>query len=223
MRKDGGYKNRWKEDEVDERVVSVWTEKKFGIGQRAILLRTPNGNVLWDCITYLDQETADKVRMLSASLLTLPLRGSRSSLTADSMPSSSLIRTTSALWSSTFQCPLYLAYADRGWLFRPRLNEPTAKSSTSPQLDKLDLHLLTETYTQIVPGVTAAICGGHFEGSMCLHWEDKLFIADTLLTVPISSKKAWSGLVWSSLLTTTSFPFLTQIIPSQRRNQTTSQ
>lgn len=34
---------------------------KFAIGQRAILLLTPHGNVLWDCITYLDQETVDKV------------------------------------------------------------------------------------------------------------------------------------------------------------------
>ena len=61
---------------------------KFGIGQRAILIQTPNGNVLWDCITLLDQETVDKVTQLQKEKLqvficrlTLPdhvLRGARS-------------------------------------------------------------------------------------------------------------------------------------------------
>lgn len=38
------------------------TRKQFGIGQRACLIQTPHGNVLWDLIAYLDQETVDKVR-----------------------------------------------------------------------------------------------------------------------------------------------------------------
>ena len=33
----------------------------------------------------------------------------------------------------------------------------------------------------IVPGVTAIKAGGHFDGSLVLHWEKKLFIADTLM------------------------------------------
>jgi glyoxylase-like metal-dependent hydrolase (beta-lactamase superfamily II) len=37
-----------------------------------------------------------------------------------------------------------------------------------------------------VEGVTAVKAGGHFDGSLVLHWEDKLFIADTLVTVPVS-------------------------------------
>lgn len=62
---------------------------KFAIGQRAILIQTPSGNVLWDCITLLDQETVDKVIQLQNEKiypfflfrLTIPdhvLRGSRS-------------------------------------------------------------------------------------------------------------------------------------------------
>jgi glyoxylase-like metal-dependent hydrolase (beta-lactamase superfamily II) len=37
-----------------------------------------------------------------------------------------------------------------------------------------------------VPGVTAIKVGGHFEGSMVLHWEGHLFIADTFVNVPVS-------------------------------------
>ena len=39
--------------------------QKFGIGQRAILIRTGEGNILWDCIAYLDSDTVEKVRFLS--------------------------------------------------------------------------------------------------------------------------------------------------------------
>lgn len=35
-------------------------------------------------------------------------------------------------------------------------------------------------------GVTAIKVGGHFEGSMVLHWDGHLFIADTFVNVPVS-------------------------------------
>ncbi len=40
---------------------------------------------------------------------------------------------------------------------------------------------------EILPGVTAIKTGGHFDGSLVLHWEEKLFIADTFITVPVSA------------------------------------
>ena len=33
--------------------------------------------------------------------------------------------------------------------------------------------------------MTAIKVGGHFAGSLVLHWDDKLFIADTFVTVPV--------------------------------------
>lgn len=38
-----------------------------------------------------------------------------------------------------------------------------------------------------VEGVTAIVAGGHFDGSMILHYRDKIFIADTMMTAPVSS------------------------------------
>lgn len=49
----------------------------------------------------------------------------------------------------------------------------------------------TET---ILPGVTAIKAGGHFSGSLVLHWNDQLFIADTIMTVPVCGT---SGLLFS--------------------------
>jgi hypothetical protein len=42
----------------------IATTPIMGIGQRALLLRTPRGNVLWDCITYIDDATVDIVEKL---------------------------------------------------------------------------------------------------------------------------------------------------------------
>jgi glyoxylase-like metal-dependent hydrolase (beta-lactamase superfamily II) len=47
---------------------------------------------------------------------------------------------------------------------------------------------LTEPYTPILPqeidGVTAILTGGHFPGSLLLHWNGILFNADTFFTSP---------------------------------------
>jgi hypothetical protein len=58
------YRNKWKCLADDDRFWSLWTEPKFAIGQRAILIKTPLGNILWDCITYLDRETVEWINEL---------------------------------------------------------------------------------------------------------------------------------------------------------------
>src|SRR3954453_18129420 len=38
-------------------LIGIGSQPHFGIGQRALLVRTPQGNVLWDCISLLDAAT----------------------------------------------------------------------------------------------------------------------------------------------------------------------
>jgi glyoxylase-like metal-dependent hydrolase (beta-lactamase superfamily II) len=47
----------------------------------------------------------------------------------------------------------------------------------------------TLEHTEVLPGITAAICGGHFDGSMVLHssHHNSLFVADAILAVPSAS------------------------------------
>ena len=78
--------------------------------------------------------------------------------------------TTWADWSATFQCPVYISKVDSVWA--NRTDDPGA-----------DLRPLDEPASELLPGVTAVIAGGHFEGSMVLHWNRLLFVADTLLAV----------------------------------------
>jgi glyoxylase-like metal-dependent hydrolase (beta-lactamase superfamily II) len=60
--REAGYTNRLHEHEPG--LTGIGTQPGFGIGQRALLLQTPDGNVLWDCISYLDEATVESVRAL---------------------------------------------------------------------------------------------------------------------------------------------------------------
>jgi len=60
--KSKGYHNIWKQDPHDDRIETFSIEPKVGIGQRAFLLKTAHGNVLWDLVAYIDDETIDKIK-----------------------------------------------------------------------------------------------------------------------------------------------------------------
>ena len=157
--KESGHHNVFERDPVNPKVLSIWTEPKAFIGQRAMLLQTPSGNILWDMIAFLDQETVDKIHALgglSAIVISHPH-----------------YYTTYADWSLTFpSVPIYIGGHDASWL--------VPRHGTTPP----NIHLLTTLHTAILPHVTAILSGGHFPGSLCLHWASQLFIADTIFTVP---------------------------------------
>src|SRR5713101_6719982 len=48
------------EDEAPQ-LFSIGTDPEFAIGQRALLLQSPGGNLLWDCISFLDDKTITEV------------------------------------------------------------------------------------------------------------------------------------------------------------------
>ncbi|KAI4116845.1 MAG: hypothetical protein LQ345_002815 [Seirophora villosa] len=138
---------------------------QFAIGQRAILLQTPDGNVLWDLISLIDQplrEFIERLGGLDAIVISHPH-----------------FYTTYVEWADRFSCPVYMAADDQEWLCRKPSDSTTIK-------------LIEEASETILPGVTAIKAGGHFPGSLLLHWDDQLFIADTIMTVPVSYSFQWS-------------------------------
>lgn len=152
----GKYSNKWKQVEGDDSLWSIYTEPKFGIGQRCILLETPHGNVLWDCITYLNDETLQWIHSkggLQAIVISHPH-----------------YYTTHLDWAKAFDCPVIVAKDDEEWINR--------KDTEGRR------RLMEGTAEEIISGVTAAKPGGHFPGSLVLHWDRKLFIADTFVTTP---------------------------------------
>jgi glyoxylase-like metal-dependent hydrolase (beta-lactamase superfamily II) len=58
------YRNVFRMDKYNSGLVSIYTQPQGAIGQRAILCCTDKGNVLWDCITYIDDETVQRIKDL---------------------------------------------------------------------------------------------------------------------------------------------------------------
>ncbi|KAH0609193.1 uncharacterized protein H6S33_001421 [Morchella sextelata] len=157
----GNYCNNTARDPENNLIISIWTEPKFAIGQRAFLIQTERGNILWDLIAYLDQDTIDMIDILGglkAIIISHPH-----------------YYTTYAVWARTFNCPVYIASEDYPWLCRHDDTISFGKINT-PTFQPL------RDYS----GLVAIKVGGHFPGSMVLHYKPGavLFIADSIVTVP---------------------------------------
>ena len=50
--------------EEEPRLTGIGVQPAFGIGQRALLVRTPGGNVLWDCVPLLDEAARAQITSL---------------------------------------------------------------------------------------------------------------------------------------------------------------
>ncbi len=88
----------------DMGLVGIGTEPSFAIGQRALLVRSPEGNLLWDCITVIDDATINAVRDLG---------GIRAIAISHPHYYSSLVE-----WSRAFDAPVFLHAADARWVMR---------------------------------------------------------------------------------------------------------
>jgi hypothetical protein len=50
--------------QLEAGLVDVGTQPQFAIGQRALIVCTPHGNVLWDCISLIDAATVTLINEL---------------------------------------------------------------------------------------------------------------------------------------------------------------
>ncbi|MBP2498301.1 hypothetical protein ABID82_005192 [Methylobacterium sp. PvP062] len=125
----------------DGAVLGIGVAPHFAIGQRALLLRTPAGNVLWDCVSLLSDAAVEIIEALGGI-----------DHIAISHPH---YYTTMVEWSRRFgDAPIHLNAADREWVMRP---DPAVRFWSGDALEILD-------------GVTLVRTGGHFEGGTVLHW-----------------------------------------------------
>ncbi|MDE3091463.1 MAG: MBL fold metallo-hydrolase [Chloroflexota bacterium] len=141
-------------------LTGIRTEPQFAIGQQANLIQTSGGNVLWDCISFIDDATVDAVRALG---------GIRAIAICHPHFYSSMIE-----WSRAFgNVPIYLHASNREWVMRP---------------DSSVVYWDGETHS-LGDGLTLIRCGGHFPGSTVLHWtagadgHGALFTGDTINVV----------------------------------------
>src|SRR5690348_12356945 len=91
------------EDEAP-RLLGIGTEPEFAIGQRALLLQSSGGNLLWDCITLLDDETADAIHERG---------GIRAIAISHPHYYSAMVE-----WATRFDAQILLHAADGEWVMR---------------------------------------------------------------------------------------------------------
>ena len=152
-------------DEGD--LVGIGTEPWFAIGQRALLVPFGDSNLLWDCISLLDEATAEDVER----------RGGLAGI-AISHPHyySSMVE-----WAHRFDCPIHLHAADAEWVMRP-----------DPAIQHWDGEL-----KELGRGLTLIRGGGHFPGGTILHrakGAGDLLTGDIIQVIPDRSHVAF---MWS--------------------------
>jgi hypothetical protein len=128
-------------EEEGDSLFGIGTKPSFAIGQRALLVQSPGGNLLWDCVMLLDDQTIDRIDDLG---------GIRAIAVSHPHFYSAMVE-----WSRTFHgVPIHLHAADREWVMR----------------DDPSLQFWEGTTHQLWDGITLVNCGGHFDGGTVLHW-----------------------------------------------------
>ena len=159
-----GHSNEFREEGT---LVGVGTDPFFAIGQRALLVPYGDSHLLWDCITLLDDATAEEIER----------RGGLAGI-AISHPHyySGMVE-----WAQRFGCPIHLHGADAEWVMRP---DPAIRHW---QGDSLELG----------HGLTLVRGGGHFPGGTVLHRAEgagELLTGDIIQVIP---DRSHVGFMWS--------------------------
>lgn len=126
--------------EEEPGLMGIGMSPSFAIGQRALLVHSDRANVLWDCISLLDDEIISTVEQLGGI-----------SAIAVSHPHyySSIVE-----WAEAFDAPVYLHGADRQWVMRPDERIEFWEGDT----------------LSLDGGIELVRLGGHFEGGTVVHW-----------------------------------------------------
>jgi glyoxylase-like metal-dependent hydrolase (beta-lactamase superfamily II) len=167
MKKD--HRNRI--EDIEPKLTGISTEPSFAIGQRSLLVQTPQGNVLWDPTSLLDDATIAAVQK-------------RGGLAAIAVSHPHLVGSI-VEWSKAFgNAPIYWHTANREWVMRP---------------DSAFVFWEEES-RQIWDGITLIRCSGHFPGSTTLHWRDGANGRGALITgdtITVVQDRRWVSFMYS--------------------------
>ena len=163
-----GFRNEFREHEPG--LTGIGTTPSFAIGERALLVQSAQGNLLWDCMSLIDDETiagVERLGGLSAIAISHPHYYS-----------------TMVEWAERFEIPIYLHEADRQWVMRP--SERIRFWSG-------------DTY-ELPNGMILIRLGGHFAGGTVLHWQAGAGGRGILLSgdiIQVVSDRRWVSFMYS--------------------------
>src|SRR5215813_10055627 len=155
----------------EEGLHTIHPEPKAGIGQRAFLVRTKEGNLLFDCVPPLDDATVAVVKKLGGI-----------AAVAVSHPH---YYTTMVEWSHAFgKAPVYVHKLDAKWVMRPDAVVKTWEGDSK----------------KLFGGLTLVKTGGHFEGFQVAHWPAGAGGKGVLLSGDqpyVCQDRRWVSFMWS--------------------------
>jgi hypothetical protein len=126
--------------EVEPQLWGLRAEPQVGIGQQTMVVRTPEGTLLFDCVGYIDDEAVEQVRSLGPTLAV-----------AASHPHMYGVQTE---WAKALgDVPVLIAERDREWVRR-----------ADPLVE------LYDERRDVAPGLTLHRVGGHFRGQAVVEW-----------------------------------------------------
>lgn len=146
-------------DEIEPGLLGITIAPSVGIGQQALLVRTPAGNLLWDPTGYVDDPLASAVEAVGG--------------VAAIATSHTHMFGVQVEWSRRFgNAPVYVNAADRSWLRRD-------DAVVEYWQDDPD----------VLPGLSLHRIGGHFAGSAVARWTGAdglgvLLTGDTVAATP---------------------------------------
>ncbi len=149
----------WREE--DPGVHSLILQPHFAIGQRAFLIETEEGNILWDCIGLVDDRAIEWIK-------------SRGGLRAIAISHPHYYSTMGAWSGALGNVPIHIHEGDRKWA-----------QSLSPAVE-----FWSGCTLQLTSELTLVQCGGHFAGGSVLHWSNgadgrgSLFSGDIIQVTP---------------------------------------
>jgi len=120
---------------IKENLYEIVISPKFSIGQRAFLVVSEGGNILWDCISLLDGET---IKFINE-------RGGLKAIAISHPHYYSNMNT----WAETFDCPIYIHKNDE-----PHIHFKTDR-----------VHLWDGDDKKLWDSLKLVNIGGHFDGS----------------------------------------------------------
>ncbi|HEX9069053.1 MAG TPA: MBL fold metallo-hydrolase [Ktedonobacterales bacterium] len=162
------YQSAYQEHEPG--LTGIGTSPSFAIGQRALLVRHPQGNVLWDCMTFFNDATLAEIERLGG-------------VTAMAI-SHPHYYSTMVEWARHFDMPVYLHEADRKWVMRSDEHLTFWSGDQRPLKD----------------GLTLLRLGGHFAGGTVLHWAQGAEGRGALLSgdiIQVVSDRRWVSFMYS--------------------------
>lgn len=89
--------------ELTPSLYALQVTSTFALGQRALLVLSAGGNILWDCIPLLNQEVIDFIR-------------SKGGIKAIAFSHPHFYSNVNE-WEDAFDCPVYIHQADEQWMF----------------------------------------------------------------------------------------------------------